>query len=167
MIVVIEYKGRVINFDEKVTFREYFEIQEAYEEPTGIENEGWWLKKSDFGQYILRKFSSYPELEIHEEDWEKFHPALNLYFPSPEEYYGIISNIRFLHGFIPLAIENKYFLKYLLMRDFGKITFKEIENIPVKDALMLYYYCANNNILDVFDVDVFQKREEKKNEMYR
>jgi len=164
-MILIEYKEKKYSFGNSMTLTEYFDFQDNYGKKTSIDSEKWWLTKSQYGEDLLQHISKIELPEIPEEDWSVFHPVFAGLFPTPEEYYIILNNLRFLHGQSVGVVENSWFVKYLLMKECGELTLKDISNMNVKDALMLYYYIINDRLVELYGLQLLDKAQENDESM--
>jgi len=160
-MTVIEYKGKRYRFETKMSFDKYFNFQDNYDKKIAINSEKWWLKRTTYGEDLLIHLSKEELPEITDEDWETFHPIFAEIFPTPQEYYILLNNLRFLHGQSVGVIENSWFIKYLLMKECGELTLKVIGAMNIKDALMLYYYVINNRLVEMYGTKLFDDPDEE------
>jgi len=149
---LLDYKDKKLNFlGNNLLFFEFFEIEHEYDKPTRILDESWWYEPSEFGIYFLKKVcldkEDFPE-EINKEDWKLFYPIFKQFFPTIEEYAIIKKNIEFLLGLSDGLREDKGLYRYLMMKEFGNLSYSELNSIPLKEALTLYYYIILTRILE-------------------
>lgn len=162
--ITIKYRDKIIKIPE-LTLLEFLKIQDTYPEQTGIVDEKWWYEKNNFAINFLEYITGIALDDISEEEWKLFYPAFKAYFPTTEEYSAIISNIFFLHGRTMLAIENEHFVKYLLLRQLGNLKLENINKLPLKEGIMLYYYTCNDMLFDIHGDNLFMRKEEDKQQM--
>lgn len=148
-MIEIEWNKEKWQFKTDLTLSEFFTIQEDFGQATGIVNELWWYNPSDFGKFFLTQAGNIVFINIIEPtDWKLFYPVFEHYFPTKKEYAILVKNVRFIKNLDDGVVENRYFFKYLFLRDFGNINNKEIDNLPLKEGLMLYYYIMGGIIID-------------------
>ena len=80
--IEITFKEKKFKFRDKLTFKEYMDIQDNYPEATEIEDETWWFKKTPFGEYFLINISLIPLEVITEKEWKNFYPIFRKFFPT-------------------------------------------------------------------------------------
>ena len=141
-------------FDVGYNYKTFRRIIEDYPEPIKTPAVYWWYKKTSFGFYLLGELCMNPTLnrpdlpDIPEKDWYHFIPVLKEYFVTYKEFQNIVNNVYYLKGFKQVPIEDTNFITYVLIKQFGKMSYDEILELPYKQAMILYLYSIAVTIIN-------------------
>lgn len=145
---IIEYKGKEYKFKDNLNFKQIRAIVDKYEKELKLPVAHWWYKKTDFGAFMLKNLCSSLSLpDIPEEDWVHFIPALKSYFITYKEFGNIVHNAIYLQGAKKFPKEDTNFMSFILIKEFCKLTYKEILSLPYKRAIVLYVYSVARNMI--------------------
>lgn len=149
-IIVDGKKGIDYIFKGTLDLREFNGIKEKFRLKFGkvgeISKPNWWYKKSDFALFFLeqmryRKNIQTEPLEINlEDEWREFYPVFKNFFPTLGEYIAVKNNIGFWHGHTEKVVEDRYFVKWVILEKYGYLDYKSICTMPFKEMMMIYYY---------------------------
>jgi hypothetical protein len=148
MIINIDYKGKEYKFRTDMYIWQYHKWRKEF----GIDPEttlpDWWMKKSEFGLYILHKLltNGVKVLDIDEEDWELFFPVFHHYFVTPTEFDAIKNNVMFWNGKSEKVYENSSFIDWVLTEQYQILSDEDRKNMGFKNQMILYYYAVLNRV---------------------
>lgn len=158
MDVKIDYKDRELRFNGDMTLNQFDYIKIKYASKNGspkINEPKWWYTKTPFGVFLLGQLCTnckIGELEIEtKDDWIQFYPFFKHYFPTISEYSNIKINVAFWNGRSEQLIEDSHYIKWAILNKYGNLTLSELNDLPFKEAMMLYYYVMLNNIFERAD----------------
>lgn len=165
MYIEFRFKENLCRFPETLPFKKVQWIIESY--PNKLPDKAkWWYRKTDFGIYFLNKIkkSASSIKEIDGKDWKIFRPILKNFFPTLTERKRALANSQFLIGNLEKPSEDYYFVKYILLDKFGKLTNEELEDMNYKDVIMMYKYTVDplirrNMILNIAQENVNKQKE--------
>ena len=137
---IIEYKEKEYKFKNNLNFKQVRAIVDKYGKPLHLPVAHWWYKKTDFGMFFLQKLCSTKLPDIPEEEWYLFVPVLKNYFITFQEFKDIVHNALYLQGAEKMPREDTNFMSFVLIKEFSRLTYKEILALPYKKAIVLYVY---------------------------
>lgn len=154
--IEINFKDETYQFKSTLDLREFSDIKERFRikhnKIANISKPIWWYKKSDFGLFFLKQMRyritvKTEPLDITSEDeWRKFYPVFKNFFPTLVEYNAIKNNIAFWHAYTSKAVEDSYFVKWVILEKYGYLDYKSICTMPFKEMMMIYYYSIIFNV---------------------
>jgi len=182
-IVIDGKNGYDYQFKGTLDLREFDDIKNRFRKKTGkipeISKPNWWYKKSDFGLFFLnemrRRYKGNIEmiaLEIVSDDeWREFFPVFKRFFPTMGEYSAVKNNVAFWNSFSSKVIEDAYFVKWVILRQYGYLDYESMCNMPFKEMMMMYYYGLLGKIFlnaeRYADRGLVPPEEEQEEDMYR
>lgn len=152
MVVRIDYKGKEFIFAETMHLAGFNVIKNKfrvkYNKIANISKPNWWYEKSDFGIFLLERLRSMSRKSIQaepldietEDEWREFYPVFKYYFPTLAEYGAIKNNIAFWHSQSTKVIEDNYFIKWVVLHEYGFLDNNSMNLMDFKEMMMLYYY---------------------------
>ena len=179
MDVKIDFKKKEIKFKGDMSLSEFDHMKMKFASRNGapqMSKPNWWYKQSPFGLYFLKQLVRDFRIvdEFDKEEWRLFYPIFRHYFPTIKEYAGIKNNIAFWNGRTDSVLEDAYYIKWVLLHRHGLLNYGELQQMPFKEAMVLYYYAMLNNIFERADnysktiADSMRKQmPESKEEIYR
>lgn len=146
-IIRIRYKEIEYRFKETMRIWEYHKWRKQFGTDPVTTDPGWWLTKTEFGEFLLKKLLiDIKTLEIPEEDWKIFHPVFEHYFVTPLEFDAIKNNVLFWNGKSQKVYENNSFIDWVLTTEYQILTDEDRLNMGFKNQMILYYYTVLNKV---------------------
>ena len=150
-IVIDSKKGIDYIFRSDMTLNEFDDIKMKFATKNGIpkiSKPNWWYEQTPFGLFVLKRLAKDFRVtdEFSKEEWRMFYPVFMHYFPTIKEYGGIKNNVAFWNGKSDRVLEDSYYIKWVILHRHGILNYGELQKMPFKEAMILYYYAMINNI---------------------
>lgn len=122
-----------------------------FNKPADTKKPEWWYKKTDFGVFFLNEMLVKSRIDEKvepkdEDEWREYYPLFKHFFPTKGEYSRLKNNVLSWYGIIDSITEDTYFIRWVNLKNYCLSSLNEIESLPFKEQMMLYYYAMLNRV---------------------